>query len=146
QGEDVTANVRTIKGLPHRLAGKKVPALVEIRGEVYLPVKEFEELNEALIADGKAPYANPRNTAAGSLRQKDPQVTASRPLALTTYALGAIEWGDVAPDEKLSRQAGIYEVLAGWGMPVSEHTRVLRGVKAIEGYLRELEEKRHSLI
>lgn len=146
QGEDVTANVRTIAGLPHTLAGKKTPALVEIRGEVYLPVKKFEELNEALIADGKAPYANPRNTAAGSLRQKDPAVTASRPLALTAYALGAIEWGDAQPDARLSNQAGIYEVLADWGLPVSEHTRVLRGVKAIDEYLRELEDKRHSLI
>lgn len=146
QGEDVTANVRTIAGLPLALAGKKTPALVEIRGEVYLPVKQFEELNEALIADGKAPYANPRNTAAGSLRQKDPAVTASRPLALTAYALGVIEWGDAEPDTRLSSQAGIYEVLADWGLPVSEHTRVLRGVKAIDEYLRELEDKRHSLI
>lgn len=146
QGEDVTANVRTIAGLPHQLAGTRVPALVEVRGEVYLPVKEFGELNEALIADGKAPYANPRNTAAGSLRQKDPHVTASRPLALTTYALGAIEWGDADADERLASQAGVYEVLADWGLPVSQHTRVLRGVKAIDTYLRELEDKRHSLI
>lgn len=146
QGEDVTANVRTIAGLPHTLAGPNVPALVEIRGEVYLPVKKFEELNEALMADGKAPYANPRNTAAGSLRQKDPQVTASRPLALTTYALGAIEWGDADADDRLSKQAGVYEVLADWGLPVSEHARVLRGAEAIDAYLHELEAKRHSLV
>ena len=79
-GEVVTANVRTIAAVPERLAGV-VPALVEIRGEVFLPVKDFERLNEALLAEGKAPYANPRNTAAGSLRQKDASVTATRPLA-----------------------------------------------------------------
>ena len=86
-GEVVTANVRTMAAVPDLLTGV-VPALVEIRGEVFLPVKEFELLNEALLAEGKAPYANPRNTAAGSLRQKDAMVTASRPLTLTTYALG----------------------------------------------------------
>ncbi len=145
-GEDVTANVRTIKGIPAKLKGTVVPALVEIRGEVYLPIKEFEKLNEALLADGKAPYANPRNTAAGSLRQKDPAVTASRPLSLTTYALGAIEWGDAKADKRLELQAGIYDVLADWGLPVSKHVKVLRGAKAIDGYLKELEGKRHSLV
>ncbi|MCB2413272.1 NAD-dependent DNA ligase LigA [Demequina sp. TTPB684] len=145
-GEDVTANVRTIKGLPDRLKGDQLPALVEIRGEVYLPIKDFEALNEALLADGKAPYANPRNTAAGSLRQKDSKVTASRPLAVTTYALGAIEWGDQAPDARLESQSGIYEVLSDWGLPVSSHAKVLRGIDAIESYLLELEAKRHSMV
>ncbi len=146
QGEDVTANVRTIRTIPERLAGDSIPALVEIRGEVFMPVKQFEALNEALRADGKAPYANPRNTAAGSLRQKDPGVTGQRPLDLTTYALGALEWGDTEPDARLERQAGIYDVLADWGLPVTEHARVLRGAEAIDGFLRELEAKRHSLV
>ena len=145
QGEDVTANVRTIVGIPDRLAGVAVPALVEVRGEVFLPVKEFERLNEALLAADKAPYANPRNTAAGSLRQKDPAVTASRPLAVTTYALGALEWGDSAADQRVETQAGIYDVLADWGLPVSAHVRVLTGIDPIAGYLRELESTRHSL-
>jgi len=145
-GEDVTANVRTIAGLPHRLVGSAVPSLVEIRGEVYLPVEEFTRLNEALLADGKAPYANPRNTAAGSLRQKDPAVTASRPLALTTYALGAIDWAGAAPDPRLATQEGIYQVLSDWGMPTSEHTRVLKGVQAIDEFLAQLEAKRHQLV
>ncbi len=145
-GEDVTANVRTIAGLPHRLAGEHVPALVEVRGEVYLPIKDFEALNVALLEDGKAPYANPRNTAAGSLRQKDSAVTAARPLAVTTYALGALEWGAVAADPRMTSQSGIYQALSDWGLPVSAHAKVLSGIGDIEDYLLELEAKRHSLL
>ncbi|WP_062302278.1 NAD-dependent DNA ligase LigA [Demequina subtropica] len=145
-GEDVTANVLTIAGLPRVLAGDRVPAVVEVRGEVYLPVAAFEELNARLLEDGKAPYANPRNTAAGSLRQKDAAVTATRPLAVTTYALGALEWGATEPHPAIGSQHGVYEVLASWGLPVSEHARVVRGVEEVAGYLRELEDKRHSLI
>ena len=78
-GEDVTPNIRTIGDVPMRLTGDGVPDLLEVRGEVYLPVRAFEELNERLLADGKAPFANPRNSAAGSLRQKDPRVTAQPP-------------------------------------------------------------------
>ena len=143
-GEVVTANVRTIAAVPETLAGV-VPAVVEIRGEVFLPVKDFELLNEALLAEGKAPYANPRNTAAGSLRQKDPTVTAARPLALTTYALGILDWGDAAADGRIDSQHGIYEVLRDWGLPVSVHAQVVNGVGEVEDYLRDLEAKRHSL-
>lgn len=145
-GEDVTANVRTIAGLPERLSGAHVPALVEVRGEVYLPLEAFERLNDALREDGKEPYANPRNTAAGSLRQKDSAVTATRPLAVTTYALGALEWGDAEPHPQIGTQSGIYNVLAEWGLPVSEFTAVLQGVKPIEEYLADLEKRRHSLV
>jgi len=143
-GEVVTANVRTIAAVPERLTGV-VPALVEIRGEVFLPVKDFERLNEALLAEGKAPYANPRNTAAGSLRQKDASVTAKRPLALTTYALGILDWGDAEADNRIGTQHGIYQVLRDWGLPVSEHAKVVNGVGEVENYLRDLEAKRHSL-
>ncbi|WP_062317835.1 NAD-dependent DNA ligase LigA [Demequina maris] len=145
-GEDVTANVLTIAGLPRTLAGDHVPALVEVRGEVFLPVAAFEELNARLLEEGKAPYANPRNTAAGSLRQKDPAVTATRPLAVTTYALGALEWGDTTPHPSAGTQHGIYEVLASWGLPVTEHARVVTGVDQVDAYLRDLEERRHDLI
>ena len=145
-GEDVTANVKTIAGLPHALAGSAVPAIVEIRGEVYLPVAAFEALNEALLEDGKAPYANPRNTAAGSLRQKDQSVTASRPLAVTTYALGALDWGSTEADPRLATQAGIYQVLSSWGMPVTALAKVVDSVGQAEAYLAELEAKRHDLI
>ncbi|WP_062522562.1 NAD-dependent DNA ligase LigA [Demequina silvatica] len=145
-GEDVTANVRTIAGLPVTLAGPHVPAVVEVRGEVFLPVAAFEELNARLLEDGKAPYANPRNTAAGSLRQKDASVTATRPLALTTYALGALEWGGAEPHPAIGSQHGIYEVLASWGLPVTEHARVVSGVADAAAYLRELEDKRHAMV
>jgi len=145
-GDDVTANVKTIRGLPHQLSGGAVPEFVEIRGEVYIPTKEFEALNERLRDAGKDAYANPRNTAAGSLRQKDPSVTAERPLALTTYALGALEWGSIEPDERIGRQEGFYSVLSDWGMPVSEHVQVVRGVDNVGAYLRWLEDRRHSLL
>ena len=144
-GEDVTANARTIVGLPHRLRGAP-PALVEIRGEVYLPVAAFEELNERLVEDGKATYANPRNTAAGSLRQKDAAITATRPLAVTTYALGALDWGSTAPDPRAETQIGTYALLANWGLPVSDLAEVHTGVAQIEVYLARLEARRHSLV
>ncbi|WP_234986716.1 NAD-dependent DNA ligase LigA [Demequina sp. NBRC 110055] len=145
-GEDVTANVLTIASIPRRLGGDHVPAVVEVRGEVFLPVAAFEELNDRLREDGKPTYANPRNTAAGSLRQKDAAVTAGRPLDLTCYALGALEWGGADADPRLAAQDGIYAVLADWGFPVTAHARTLRGIDAIADYLAELEGKRHSLV
>ena len=145
-GEDVTANVLTIASIPRTLSGDHIPDLVEIRGEVFLPVEAFERLNEALLEEGKPPYANPRNTAAGSLRQKDPEVTAKRPLDVTTYALGALEWGDTQPHPAIGTQSGIYDVLAEWGMPVSAFARGLRGIGPIEGYLKDLEQRRHDLV
>ena len=90
-GEDVTANVRTIKAIPHRLTGDDVPRVLEVRGEVYFAVREFTALNESLVAEGKAPFANPRNAAAGSLRQKDPRVTASRNLGFVSHGIGVLE-------------------------------------------------------
>ncbi len=146
QGEDVTANVRTIATVPQHLTGDSIPAVVEVRGEVFLPVAAFEELNAALIEQGKAPYANPRNTAAGSLRQKDATVTASRPLALTTYALGALEWGTAAPDPRAMTQHGIYAMLADWGLPVTDQARVARTLDEVEAYLVDLEARRHALV
>ncbi|MFN3866156.1 MAG: NAD-dependent DNA ligase LigA [Demequina sp.] len=145
-GEDVTANVRTIAGLPQHLEGDHIPALVEVRGEVYLPVVAFEQLNDRLREEGKDPYANPRNTAAGSLRQKDSQVTATRPLAVTTYALGALEWGDTTPHPAADTQSGIYDMLAGWGLPVSEFAKVLSGIGPIGDYLVDLEKRRHDMV
>jgi len=144
-GEDVTANVRTISTIPDRLRGD-APALVEIRGEVFLPVAAFDALNEALVEAGKPPYANPRNTAAGSLRQKDSTVTASRPLDVTTYALGALDWGQTDGDPRTATQSGIYELLSDWGLPVSAHTKVLRGAQSIEAFLADLEAHRHDMV
>ena len=90
-GEDVTLNVKTIKGLPHTLVGKNIPKQIEVRGEVFFPLEAFKELNDGLEEAGKALFANPRNAAAGSLRQKDPRVTASRPLSVVVHGVGACE-------------------------------------------------------
>src|SRR6185437_3692197 len=91
EGEDVTVNLRTIHAIPLRLLGPDVPSLVEVRGEVYMPLSGFNALNERLVAEGKKPTPNPRNAAAGSLRQKDSSITASRPLAFWAYGIGARE-------------------------------------------------------
>src|SRR5688500_5195455 len=118
-GEDITPNVRTLPSVPSRLTGPAVPDLLEVRGEVYFPVEGFAALNASLVAAGKAPFANPRNAAAGSLRQKDPRVTASRRLALVLHGVGAAE-GFAA-----GRQSEAYERLRELGLPVSPHVRVV---------------------
>jgi DNA ligase (NAD+) len=121
-GEDVTLNVRTMEGVPHRLTGTDefpVPALVEVRGEVYFRVQDFAELNASLVEAGKPAFANPRNTAAGSLRQKDPKVTASRRLRLICHGFGKREGFEPA------RQSEAYRALTAWGLPVSPHTKVI---------------------
>src|SRR5664279_2462511 len=112
-GEDVTNNVATIKGIPHRLAGSNHPERIEIRGEVFFPVAAFAELNASLVEAGRAPFANPRNAAAGSLRQKDPRVTATRGLRMLVHGIGAHEGFAIA------QQSQSYDVLASWGLPVS---------------------------
>ena len=142
-GEDVTLNVRTIQGVPHRLAapagsGVPIPERVEVRGEVFFPVAAFADLNASLVAGGKAPFANPRNAAAGSLRQKDPRVSASRPLRLLVHGLGA----RVGFDVKSQSQA--YELLKAWGLPVSEQYRVVEGIDAVAGYIANFGEHRHD--
>ncbi|MDQ3358072.1 MAG: NAD-dependent DNA ligase LigA [Actinomycetota bacterium] len=146
-GEDVTHNVRTIEGVPHQLRPPQdrvdgqvpVPELVEVRGEVYFPVEAFEGLNAALVQAGKAPFANPRNTAAGSLRQKDPKVTASRPLRMLVHGLGA------RTGFQITRQSQAYAVLRAWGLPVSEHTKVLDDLPAVQAFVDHFGEHRHSV-
>jgi len=121
-GEDVTLNVRTLAGVPTQLTGTDefpVPALVEVRGEVYFRVEDFAALNAKLVEAGKPAFANPRNTAAGSLRQKDPKVTASRKLKLICHGFGKREGFEPA------RQSQAYEAIAAWGLPVSPHTKVI---------------------
>ena len=145
-GEDVTANVRTLRTVPAVLdaaagerAGFAVPALVEVRGEVYFPTAAFAELNAALVAAGKPPFANPRNTAAGSLRQKDPAVTASRPLRLVCHGIGAVDGFDP------SSQSQAYEALAAWRLPVSDRVRVVDNLDAVQEYVTYYGEHRHDL-
>jgi DNA ligase (NAD+) len=141
-GEDVTANVRTIEGVPHRLSGTDdypVPTLVEVRGEVYFSVEDFAALNAALVAEGKPPFANPRNTAAGSLRQKDPKVTARRRLRMVCHGLGA------RTGFEPTRQSESYEALRTWGLPVSDRVRVVRDLAGVHEYVEHYREQRHGV-
>lgn len=146
-GEDVTLNVRTITTIPDVLAGDPAthPDQIEVRGEVFLPVAAFEQLNAAQVAAGKAPFANPRNAAAGSLRQKDPRVTASRPLRMYAHGVGALRWGASGADRPaLERQSEVYGLLDGWGVPVSPHSRVVAGLADVTARITEVGEHRHS--
>lgn len=138
-GEDVTANVRTIEAIPARLTGTDVPEVVEVRGEVFMRVEDFAVLNAGLVAAGKAPFANPRNSAAGSLRQKDPKVTARRRLHFLVHGIG--EFSGPA----LDRQSHGYDVLKGWGLPTSEHYRVCHSVDEVKDYIAHYGENRHSV-
>ncbi|GAB3769164.1 DNA ligase (NAD+) [Nocardioides ginsengisegetis] len=142
-GEDVTPNVKTIASVPHRLkesADFPVPALVEVRGEVFLPVEAFERLNESMTEAGKPVFANPRNAAAGSLRQKDPRVTATRALGMVCHGIGARQGFEPRA------QSQAYEALAAWGLPVSDQVRVLPTLKDVEGFIAHAGEHRHSLV
>jgi DNA ligase (NAD+) len=138
-GEDVTLNVRTISGVPHQLRNDDVPARVEVRGEIFFPTAAFADLNAALVEAGKPPFANPRNAAAGSLRQKDPRVTAGRPLRMLVHGIGAREGFE------LSRQSEAYERLRAWGLPTSTHFRVLDTMTDVEDFIVGYGEQRHSV-
>ncbi|TWP36556.1 NAD-dependent DNA ligase LigA [Leekyejoonella antrihumi] len=140
-GEDVTMNVRTIEGIPHVLhpGDHPVPDQVEIRGEVFFPVEAFEQLNAQLVEQGKSPFANPRNAAAGSLRQKNPRVTASRPLHMLVHGIGSHEGFEV------SRQSQAYDVLCAWGLPVSTHYKVVDSMAKVQRYVEKFGKERHSV-
>lgn len=138
-GEDITANVRTLASVPGRLHGD-TPELLEVRGEVFLTVAGFGELNAALVEQGRAPFANPRNAAAGSLRQKDPRVTAGRPLSMVVHGLGAH-----SPSFSPPTQSGAYALLAELGLPVSPRAEVHQGLDAVAGYVRRWQDARHGL-
>jgi DNA ligase (NAD+) len=137
-GEDVTPNVRTLDNVPSRLTGK-APALVEVRGEVFFPVAGFADLNASLVEAGKAPFANPRNAAAGSLRQKDPRVTAGRPLRLTLHGLGRTEGFDPPT------QSAAYEALSALGLPVSSRYAVVGDVVSVQAYVENWGVHRHDI-
>jgi DNA ligase (NAD+) len=138
-GEDVTANVRTIKVVPHRLKGDAPPVL-EVRGEVYMPIATFEALNEAQEAAGKPRYANPRNTAAGSLRQKDPSITAARGLSFWAYQLG-----EVVDGLTFASHVETLEFLGSLGLPVNPELRPVEGLDAVKAYIAHRAEHRHDL-
>ncbi|MFF4751948.1 NAD-dependent DNA ligase LigA [Streptomyces sp. NPDC002514] len=139
-GEDITPNVRTIAEIPDRLHGERVPDLVEIRGEVFFPMEKFLELNERLVAAGDKPFANPRNAAAGSLRQKDPRVTASRPLHMVVHGIGALEGYS-----GFNRLSHAYDLLGGWGLPTSPHNRVVDDLDGVREFIAYFGENRHSV-
>lgn len=138
-GEDVTRNVMTVKGIPHSLSGKNHPEMVEVRGEVFYSLEDFAKLNQSLIDAGKPPFANPRNSASGSLRQKDSSVTASRPLQMIVHGIGA--W----VDKSVVSQSELYAHLKSWGLPTSSRYQVLKTAKEVKHYIQDFEAKRHSL-
>ncbi|MFF0062264.1 NAD-dependent DNA ligase LigA [Streptomyces sp. NPDC005279] len=138
-GEDITPNVRTIGDIPDRLRGDRVPDLVEIRGEVYFPMEQFQELNARRVAAGEQPYANPRNSASGSLRQKDPKVTATLPLHMVVHGIGAREGFDI---DRLSQA---YELLREWGLPTARHYKVVDSMDGVREFIAYFGENRHSV-
>ncbi|MFE7482668.1 NAD-dependent DNA ligase LigA [Streptomyces sp. NPDC057552] len=138
-GEDITPNVRTIAEIPHRLQGENIPALVEIRGEVFFPMEGFEELNARLVAAEDKPFANPRNAAAGSLRQKDPKVTATRPLHMVVHGIGAHE------GLSIDRLSQAYELLHSWGLPTARHNKVVDSIEGVREFIAHFGEHRHSV-
>jgi DNA ligase (NAD+) len=138
-GEDVTLNVKTIKNLPHTLKGSDIPDQIEVRGEVFFPIAAFNELNESLEEAGKQLFANPRNAAAGSLRQKDPRVTASRPLSVVVHGIGAHDGGN------FTSQSQAYDFLKGLGLPTSNRFRVVTTREDVEKFIAHYNEHRHDV-
>ncbi len=138
-GEDVTLNVKTIRNLPHKLIGKNLPTVMEVRGEVFFPLAAFAELNASLEEVGKPLFANPRNAAAGSLRQKDPRVSAERPLSVVVHGVGALEGAT------FSSQSDAYETLKSWGLPVSDRYRVFNSKSDVLEFISNYGTHRHDL-
>jgi len=138
-GEDITANARTVRSVPQRLPVKEPPAYLEVRGEIYLPVRAFERLNEQLLEAEQRPFANPRNAAAGSLRQKDPKVSASRPLKLWVHSFG---W---AEGVRFTSHSGFLAWCRDAALPVAPTSEVKDDLAGVAGYLRHWEEHRHSV-
>ena len=138
-GEDVTLNVRTIAGVPQELTGKDLPSSVEVRGEVFFPLEKFNELNESLEESGKTLFANPRNAAAGSLRQKDPRITASRPLALVVHGIGAVSGFEC------DTQSAAYEAMKKWGLPTSKRYKVAKNKAEVKEFIQYYLDHRHDV-
>ncbi len=138
-GEDVTSNVRTIREIPERLTDDSPPELVEVRGEIYFPGSAFADLNASLVEAGKAPFANPRNAAAGSLRQKDPRITASRGLRMVVHGIGARR--GFTPDS----QSHAYDALQSWGLPTSTRWKLVDDMTGVREYIAYYAEHRHDV-
>jgi DNA ligase (NAD+) len=140
RGENVTANLRTIKAIPLRLAASDWPQVLEVRGEVFMPKQGFEALNRRALEAGEKPFVNPRNAAAGALRQLDPRITAKRPLSFYAYGLGELSAGPLAPS-----QSAAMARLRAWGVPVSPEGKSVSGVAGCIAYYREILRRRDSL-
>ncbi|MGO1397600.1 MAG: NAD-dependent DNA ligase LigA [Brevibacterium yomogidense] len=143
-GEDITPNVRTLEDVPQQLATEHPPQEVEIRGEVFFPIERFAELNAGLVESGQKPFANPRNAAAGSLRQKDSRVTARRPLRMLVHGIAAWTPADDSHPEPAA-QSEVYETLRDWGLPISEYYRVCESAAEVEEFIEYYGENRHSV-
>lgn len=139
-GEDVTLNIRTIDAIPLKLRGKDYPLLIEIRGEVVMPKAGFENLNRQQLEKGEKPFVNPRNAAAGSLRQLDPKITATRPLSFYSYGIGLIEGLSVP-----NKHSKMMDKLKAWGLRINPESRVVEGVKGCVEYYEKLEKIRNEL-
>jgi len=138
-GEDVTLNIKTIKSVPIELSGKNLPKTLEVRGEVFFPLQSFDDLNDSLEESGKPRFANPRNAAAGSLRQKDPKITASRPLSVVVHGIGS------ATGVLFDKQSSAYELLKGWGLPTSDKYKVVSTRKEVLDFINQYEKNRHNV-
>jgi DNA ligase (NAD+) len=139
-GEDITANVRTINSIPLRLNGDGIPELLEVRGEIYLPRGGFDKINAAAIAKGDKPFVNPRNAAAGSLRQLDSKITASRPLEMCAYSVGQFQGGET-PDSHLN----MLKALGSWGFKINTYVEAVQGIAACEAYYERMQKRRDQL-
>lgn len=139
-GEDVTLNIRTIDAIPLKLRGKDYPPAIEIRGEVVMPKAGFDKLNQQQLEKGEKPFVNPRNAAAGSLRQLDPQITATRPLSFYSYGVGLID-GATLPN----KHSLIMDKLKSWGLRINPESQVVKGAKGCLVYYEKLAEKRNDL-
>ncbi len=139
-GEDITQNIRTIHSIPLKLLGENIPSLLEVRGEVFMPKAGFEKLNQRARENNEKPFANPRNAAAGSLRQLDPRITAQRPLAMYCYAVGRIEGV-----EELSTHSEMLNQLQQWGLPLCKERQTVVGVEGCLKYFKQMSEKRDGL-
>ena len=138
-GEDVTVNARTISAIPQQLRGTP-PEVLEVRGEVFLPIEAFADLNASLVEAGKAPFANPRNAAAGSLRQKDPRVTATRPLSFLCHGLGE------ASGVEIGRLSEAYELMRGWGLPTSADATRCATIDEVWAFIESAGQRRHTFV
>ncbi|MDA9983702.1 NAD-dependent DNA ligase LigA [Porticoccaceae bacterium] len=139
-GEDITANVRTINSIPLKLSGAGIPELLEVRGEIYLPRSGFDKINALAMAKGDKPFVNPRNAAAGSLRQLDSKITASRPLEMCAYSVGQFQGGET-PDSHLN----MLKALGGWGFKINTYVEAVQGIAACEAYYERMQERRDQL-